>query len=71
MSWKTLLLVRSEILGVFVNTLISDGKYTCHIRENFPQEIQMQVSQKPKAFSQLLIAFPISTSDSEYFEKKR
>ena len=70
MRWKKSLLVRSEILGLFINTLTSDDKYSRHDRENFPQQIQMQLSQKLQNFSQLFIAFSKSTSISEYFEKQ-
>ena len=71
MSWKNLLLVRSEILGPFVNTLTADVKYSRHDRENFPQQMQMQISQKRNTFSLFFIAFHTSTSNSEYFEKKK
>ena len=70
LSWKKFLLVRPEILGLFVNTLTADGKYSHNNRENFPQQIQMQLSQKAKLFSGFLFAFPKFTSYSEYFEKK-
>ena len=50
-SWKKLLLVTCEMLGLFVNSLTADNKYSRHSRENFPQQIQMQLSQKQKNFS--------------------
>ena len=50
LSWKTSLFVRSEILGLPVNTLTVDDKYTHHTRENSPQPIQMWLSKKPKPF---------------------
>ena len=62
-------LVRSEILGLFVNTLTADDKYSRHNRENFPQQIQMILSQNPKIFSGIFIAFLKSLSHSEYFKK--
>ena len=70
MSSRKLLLVRSEILGLFVNTSTADGKYSRHNRENFLQKIQMRLYQKTKTFSDLFIAFLKSTSNFEYFEKK-
>ena len=51
MSWKNLFLGRSEMLALLVNTLTADVKHSCHNRENLPQQIQMQLSQKPNAFS--------------------
>ena len=51
LSWKVSLLVRSEILGLFVNTLTADYKYSCHNTENFLQQIQIALSRKPSFFS--------------------
>ena len=70
LSWKKFPLVRLEILGLFINILTSAGKYSHHNRENFLQQIQMQLSQKPKNFYQLFFAFLKCTLNSEYFEKK-
>ena len=44
------LLVRSEILGLFVNNLTADGKSSRHMIENLTQLIEMQTSKKPKLF---------------------
>ena len=38
--------------------------------ENIPHQVQMQISPKPKTFSQFFIASIKSTLNSEYFEKK-
>ena len=38
--------------------------------ENIPHQVQMQISPKPKSFSQFFIASIKSTLNSEYFEKK-
>ena len=65
-----LLLVTSEILGLFVKTLTADDKYSRHNRENFAQQIQMQLFPKQKTFSQFFIAFPNFPSNFEYLEKK-
>ena len=70
MSCKTLLLLRTEILGLFVNTLTVDDKYSRHNKENFLKQIQIQLSQIPKTFSVFFIAFLKSKSNSEYFEIK-
>ena len=47
-------LVLREILPVFVETLTVDGKYPVQFCENFQLPIQMQLSEKPKHFSQFL-----------------
>ena len=36
------LLIRSEIFGVFTNTLTADDKYSHHNKENLLQTIQME-----------------------------
>ena len=68
LSLKKLLLVTSQMLGLFVNTLTAHNKYSCDNRRNFLQQIQKQLSQKPKAFSQFSIAFLTSTSNFEFLE---
>ena len=44
MIWKISLLLKFEILGVFVNTLAADGNYRVRYNENLPFSIQMQLS---------------------------
>ena len=44
------LLVISEILGLFVNKLTADDKYSLGTKENLAQPIQMQLSKKQKVF---------------------
>ena len=56
LSWKKSVLVVCKILGLFVNTLTADDKYSLLNRENFTQPIQMQLSQKQKTFSEFLSA---------------
>ena len=58
------------MLGLFVNTLTADDKYSRHNREKFPQHFQRQFYQKAKKFSDFFITFLISTSNFECFEKK-
>ena len=65
---KTSLLVRSEILGMFDNTLTADGKYFRHYWENFAQPIQMHFSKKQFFFSGKFVAFLKSLSNFKYFE---
>ena len=59
-------LVRSEILGLLVNTLIANYKYA---RSNLPLPIQMQSPEKLKTFSEVFIIFLKSTLNSKQFEK--
>ena len=70
LSWKKLLIVRSEILGQFVNTVIANDKYSRRNRENIPQKIQTQLSQKPRTFSGFFIPFLKSALNFEYLGKK-
>ena len=60
-SRKRLVLVRSEFLGQFVNTLN---------QENLSQQVPMQTSLKVKTCSRFFIAFLKSTLNFEYFERK-
>ena len=63
-------LVLGEMLVVFVNTLIADGKYPVQDCENLQLPIQMQLSQKRKSFAQFCVPFLESTSNLKYFAKK-
>ena len=49
------------MIGVFVNTWTADYKYSIPQCENLQFPIQMQLSEKPKTFSQLFVAFMEST----------
>ena len=51
LSWKKFFLVICKILGLFVNTLTADGKYSLLHRHNLLQHFQMILSQKQKTFS--------------------
>ena len=63
-------LVLGEMLVVFVNTLIADGKYPVQDCENLQLPIQMQLSQKRKSFSEFVVPFLEFTSNFKHFEKK-
>ena len=65
-----MVLVRSELIGQFLNTLTADCKYSRWIWENLWQQVSMQISRKLETFSQFFIAFLKSTLNLEYFEKK-
>ena len=44
--------------------------YSHRNMENFPQQLQMQICQYRKHFSQFFVAFPQCTSSLEHFEKR-
>ena len=64
-SRKRLVLVRSEVLGQFVKNM--NAVYNL---ENLPQQVQTQMSLKPKTFSGFFIALRKFTLNLEYVEKK-
>ena len=65
-----MVLVRSEVLGQFVNTMTAVYNYFRQNLENLPQQVQTLISLKPKFFSHFFIASLKSTLNLEYFEKK-
>ena len=70
LSREKSVLVISEILGLFVNTLTAEYKYCRRNMENFPQQRETQLFRKGKAFSRFLIAFLKCTSSLKDFEQK-
>ena len=70
MSWKKSALVRSKIVGLFVNTLTAAYMYSGRNMQTFPQKVQKPLSLKQKTFSGFFIAFLKSTGNGEHFEKK-
>ena len=64
------MLVLCKILGLFVNTLTDVGKYSLLYRDILTQQIQIQLSQKPKTFSQLFSGILKPTLNFEHFQKK-
>ena len=67
---KRIFLIRSELLGQFLNTLTADYKYSRQNYKNLWQKVPMKTSMKLKTCSQFLIAFVKSTLNLEYFERK-
>ena len=65
-----MVLVRSEVLVQFVNTLTADYEYSRENRENLSQQVSLQTSLKLKTCSRFFIAFLKSTLNFEYLEKK-
>ena len=66
-----MVLVRSEVLGQFVNTITAAYNYIRQNLENLRQQVQTQKSLKPKTFSGIFFPLMNSTLNLEYFEKKR
>ena len=50
-------LVIGEIIGVFVNTLTAEGKYSIEDWQNLPLPIYFQLSEKRKTFSEVSVSF--------------
>ena len=65
-----MVLVRSEVLEQFVNTMTAVYNYFLLNLENLPQQVQRLISLKAKTFSAFFIASLKSTLNLEYFEKK-
>ena len=65
-----MVLVISEVLGQFVNTITAVYNYIRQNLENLRQQVQTQISLKAKTFSGFFIALMKSTLNLEYFEKK-
>ena len=70
LSWKRSALVRSKILGLFVNTLTAEYSYSRRNIQTLTQIIQTTLSWKQKTFSAFFIAFLKSTWNGEHFQKK-
>ena len=70
MSWKKSALVRSKILGLFVNPLTAEYTYSRRNMHTLTQQVQTPLSLKQKIFSRFFIAFLKSTLNGEHFQKK-
>ena len=70
LSWKKSPLVRSKILGLFVNTLTAEYKYSRRNMQFFAQQVQTPLSLKQKIFSGFFIPLLKSTWNGEHFQKK-
>ena len=69
-SRKWLFLIRSDLLGQFVDTLTADYKYSRQNWENLWQQVPMETSLKPETCSRFFISFVKSTLNLQYFGKK-
>ena len=63
-------LVRSKILGLFVNTFTAEYTYSRRNMQTLTQHFQTPLSLKQKTFSGFFIAFLKSTWNGEHFQKK-
>ena len=70
MNWKKSALVRSKILGLFVNTFTAESTYSPRNMQTFTQQVQTPLSLKQKTFSGFFIAFLKSAWKGEHFQKK-
>ena len=70
MSWKKSAIIRSKILGLFVNTLTAEYMYSGRNMQTFTQQVQTPISLKQKTFNGFFIAFLKSTWNGEHFQKK-
>ena len=57
LSWKKSFLIICKILRLFVNTLTAGHKFSLLNRDKLTQPIQMQLSKKQKAFSNVFLHF--------------
>ena len=64
------MLVLCKILGLFVNTLTDDRKYSLLYRDSLTQPIQILLSQKRKTFSELSSKILKCTLNFAHFQKK-
>ena len=64
------MLVLCKILGLFVNTLTDDRKYSLLYRDSLTQPIQILLSQKRKTFSKLSSEILKCTLNFAHFQKK-
>ena len=59
-----------KILGLFVNTLTDDGKYSLLYKDNLTQQTQIVLYQKVNPFSRLSSEILKPTLNFAHFQKK-
>ena len=64
------MLVLCKMLGLFLNTLTDDNKFSLLYRDNSTEPIQILLFQKHKIFSEFFSAILKSTLNFEHFQKK-
>ena len=65
------MIVLCKILGLFVNTLTDNKKYSLLYRDKLTQQMEILLSQKPKTFSELSSEILKSPLNFAHFQKKR
>ena len=70
LCYRKSLSLRSEILGLLLNTLTADCEFYGTNRDNLPLPIQIELSEKIQTSSRFFIAFLQSALNCEHFEKK-
>ena len=70
MKWRKSALFKFEILGLIVNRLSADDKYSRRNIQNLTQELQTAISHKQKTFYGIFITYLKSITNSEAFAKK-
>ena len=70
LKWRKSALFKFEILGLIVNRLTADDKYSRRNIQNLTQELQTAISQKQKTFSGIFITYLKSITNSKAFVKK-
>ena len=69
MSWKASLLVRSKVLGLFLNTLTADQMHCRHYLKQTSAKFSSNIISKTESFPQFFITFMQSTPNFAHFEK--
>ena len=64
------LLLISEILGLFVNTLTAEDNYSVRDKGNLTQPIELQLSKNEKTFSKIFAPFLKCRSNFQHSRKK-
>ena len=64
------LFVLSEILRLFLETLVADDKYSLLNQKNLLEPIRMQLSKKQNSISQFFAPFLKSMTSFEHFKKQ-
>ena len=67
MKWRKSALFKFEILGLIVDRLTADDKYSRRKIQNLTQELQTAISHKQKTFSGIFITYLKSITNSEAF----
>ena len=70
MKWRKFALFKFEILGLIVNRLTADDKYSRRNIQNLTQELQTAISHKQKTFSGIFTTSLKSITNSQAFAKK-